>query len=63
VVDGWETEEEETTGALSSMQKPPSGKIAAQETMRHACPRHGGQGRWDGMLLRFFGKASRKMRS
>jgi len=43
VLDGWETEEEETTGALSSMPKPPNGKIAAQEIMRHACPRHSGQ--------------------
>jgi len=44
VLDGGETEdEEETTGALPSMPKPPNGKIVAQEIMRHACPRHGGQ--------------------
>jgi len=43
VLDGWESEEEETTGALSSMPKPPNGKIVAQEIMRHAGPRHGGQ--------------------
>jgi hypothetical protein len=43
VPDGWETEEEETTGARSAMPKPPNAKIVAQEIMRHACPRHGGQ--------------------